>query len=404
MRDLLLSRYEATARFAFDLVRRRFAPGVPELEWLFLLLLSRLPEAQQYVIDCIASDPLRYCADGRLVAAVACATNPTVRRHARLLCRVASSSPGHLGAIVLQLLDWLDNCGDIDDAVGQVGSISDDLAWLLAHPLHDAAARAPYPRLLALLDHRLSGVRILACNWLLAHEAPASAMPAASLRKLLQDPDVGVRSMGVKLFAALPDHLLVVQADLISAFCTNAQVPMRRAVDGLLQRLGPTDAGLRDTLAPLLVDALFRSETGDGMHADLLMWLGGPLAQAELLGERALVIRLLAARSKGAQQLGAALLPRFGHAQFDVAQWAAFGCNQNLAVRLWACAAYDAHPEHIRGRWNRPCVSSTAALTTRALLLPRISRSAAATPTGLPCCSSTCATTSIHSCSALAAA
>lgn len=348
LRDLLHSPYEATARFAFNLCRQRFAPGVPDIEWLFLMLQSPLAEAQQYVIACIAQEPLLYCTDARLVALVACSPHPNVRRHARLLSQVATSVSGAVDAIVLQLLDWLDNCADIDDAVSQVAPIADDLAWLLAHSLQQAAARAPYPRVLALLDHRLSRVRMLACAWLLAHQQPVSAIPSITLAALLQEPDLGVRSMGVQLFAALPDHLLTVQADLIHAFCTHAHAGMRRAIDAVIARIGPANLEFRNTLTPMLVDSLFRSEAGEGIHADLVAWLAGALAQADMLDDSALVIRLLAARSKGAQQLGAQLLERFGHGHFGVAQWAAFGCNQNLSVRQWACAAYRAYPEQIR--------------------------------------------------------
>ena len=61
-----------------------------------------------------------------------------------------------------------------------------------------------------------------------------------------------------------------------------------------------------------------------------------------------LLLRLLAARSKGAQQLGAALLPAFTPDQFDIAAWSSFGRNQNATVRQWAFAAFSAHPERAR--------------------------------------------------------
>lgn len=348
VRDLLRSPYEASARFAFLICRQRFEPGVPNIEWLMLLLQSTLPEVLTYVLDCISTDPALYCADALLVATVACSPNTEVRQHARLLCQCALTLPSQSEAIVLQLLNWLDNCADIDDAEATVPWIAKDLLWLLQRPLLAAAAEAPYERLIALLAHRLSSVRVLACEWLLLHSAPATDIPALALQTLLQSPDMAVRSMGVKLFGRLPDHILSAQALLIAAFCTHPDDGVRRAIDPILRRIAPTDPAFRDAVFPLLIDCLFRAETAEGVHADVAAWIAGPFKDAAELHEAELVRRLLAARSKGAQQLGALLLPRFTPDQFTVTDWAAFGRNQNVTVRQWSFAAFDANPAQVR--------------------------------------------------------
>jgi hypothetical protein len=348
VRDLLRSPYEATARFAYLLIRQRFAPGVPDTEWLMLLLQSTLPEALKYVLDCISRDPAMYCADAMLVTAVATSPNADVRQHARLLCQCALTLPEQPAAIVLQLLEWLDNCGDVDDAEVTVPPIAKDLLWLLQRPLLPAAAEAPYQRVLALLIHRLSSVRVLACEWLLLHSAPATELPSFMLKELLQSTDMAVRSMGIKLFGRLPDHILSAQAELIAAFCTHADDGVRRAIDPVLQRIAPANPAFRAAVFPLLIDCLFRGETAEGVHADVATWIAGPFKDEQQLQDPDLVRRLLSARSKGAQQLGALLLPRFTHEQFTVADWAMFGRNQNLVVRQWSFAAIDAHPELVR--------------------------------------------------------
>ncbi len=146
----------------------------------------------------------------------------------------------------------------------------------------------------------------------------------------------------------MPDNLLAGQADLIAAFCTNGDADMRRAIDPVLQRVAPIDPAFRSALLPALIDCLFRSETGEGVHADILAWMAGPLSASSELQDRDLTLRLLAARSKGAQQVGALLLPRFGTKEFTVADWAAFARNPGVSVRQWAFAAYEKHPETIR--------------------------------------------------------
>ncbi len=350
LRELLFSAYQATVRFAYLAARRRFEPGLPPAEWLLLFIRSALEEAVQYVLDCIASDPAHYAADALLVAAVACSPSPLARRHARLLCQCTLSLPGKPEQTVLHIIAWLADCGASDETEQKVSAIAADLAWLLEHPLRAAAAHAPYDALLPLLAHRMAAVRALACQWLAWHATPATMLPPATLAALLRDPDTAVRSHAVTLFATLPNHVLTAQADLAGVFATSADAAVRRAIDAAIARIAPTDPAFRDALLATLLDSLFRTEAGDGAHADALGWIAGPLRQAPALADTALLQRLLSARSKGAQQLGALLLPGFDAQQFDVSAWAAFGRNPVASVRQWAYAVFRAHPEHARAR------------------------------------------------------
>ena len=350
LRDLLRSPYVPTARFAFDTARKRFEPGVPDGAWLRLFVQSTLQEAQQYALDCIGRAPDVYAADTDLVVAVLCAPEQAVRRQGWLLCQAALALPGQPDAIVLRLLDWLDECGDLDDAVARVAAVVPDVSWALEHPLRPAASQAPYERLLMLLRHRLAAARALACRWLLLHAMPPSNLPAPVLAALLRDPDPAVRALGVQLFGVLPDAMLATQVDLVAVFACAPEAQVRQAIGPVIARLAPADAAFAAELLPALLDSLFRGETGDGMHADLLAWIGGPLAHLSELADPDLLRRLLAARSKGAQLLGAALIERFDALRFDVVDWAAFGRNQNASVRRWAYAAFEAHPDRARAQ------------------------------------------------------
>ncbi|HEX8614037.1 MAG TPA: hypothetical protein VF800_22395 [Telluria sp.] len=347
---LLRSPYSVTAGFAFGLCRQRFADGVPDTRWLLLLLQSSLPQARTFALECISRAPDHYCADALLVATLACSPDEAVRRHGRMLCQGALALTGQADVIVLLLLDWLDNCGDLDQAEAVVPEIAADLVWLLDRPLRAAAAQAPYARLLALLGHRLASVRMTAGEWLLRHAEPADAIPPATLAALLQEADAGVRAVGIKLFSALPEHMLTGQALLFAVFCTHPDAAVRCAIDSALQRIAPLDAVFRATLLPLLLDTLFHTEPADGVHADLIAWILGPLNSGADHLDRALLVRLLSARSKGAQLLGAQMLPRFANTQFSVAEWAQFGRNENASVRRWACAAFTEHASQVRAR------------------------------------------------------
>ncbi|MBB3225393.1 hypothetical protein [Pseudoduganella umbonata] len=346
LRRLLTSRYEPTARFAFAVARTRFEPGEPDADWLMLLARAALPAARAYAMDCIGRDPARYAGDPLLVQAILCAPDALVRRHGWILCQFAQRLPGKPEQIVLQLLDWLDFCTDIDDAANAAWAIAADLFQAIDTALREAAVRAPYERLLQLAAHPLAAVRVLACRWLMLHEVPSTALPGAVLTALLRDEEVAVRGMAVRLFGTLPDPILAQQLDLIAAFATSPDALVRGAIDSVIVRLA-SDAACRDVLLPALLDSLFRTETVEGLHDDILKWLTGPL-DGPPLSSPDLLRRLLAARGKGAQRLGAILIGRFPAGQFDVADWAAFGRNQNAAVRRWAYAAFAGHPDMAR--------------------------------------------------------
>ncbi len=177
-----------------------------------------------------------------------------------------------------------------------------------------------------------------------------SLIPSATLASLLQDDDPHVCAIGVKLFGALPDHVLVAQPALFAIFCSHPHENVRRAIEPALVRLAAGNAGFCAALLPALLDCLFRAEAADGVHADLLGWMQGPLKPAADALDRDTVLRLLLARSRGAGQLGARLLPKFAARDFAVRDWAALARNDNAAVRRWAFDAFRAHPESARAR------------------------------------------------------
>jgi hypothetical protein len=101
---------------------------------------------------------------------------------------------------------------------------------------------------------------------------------------------------------------------------------------------------------------VFRKEPAEspGLHADLLDLLQSDAMAATLSGlvrERELLWRLLKARAKAAQTLGAHLLQRYLDAgQLSVRQWAWLGDHALLAVRDWAQRAYSDHSDKIKAQ------------------------------------------------------
>lgn len=340
---LLASPWDDTARFALALARQRIAAGTPALPWLPALLGSPLAEARTLALECIARDPGLYSQQVELLLMLLVSPDAEVRRASRLLLQAATANPATLDALCVALLAWLAAC---DAETPELGALCENLQWALQGPLRSAAANAPLPDLLALFDHPGADVVATAAEWLLLHPASVHGLPVAVLTRLLQSDDARLRGAGVRLFTALPDATLVAQPALFAAFCSSPMPGVRAAVAPKLAQLLPDHPDFGAALMPMLRDELFRAEAAEGVFDALLQWLRGPLAVHTRTGEPAVTLRLLEARSKGAQQLGDWLLPQQDPQAFSVLQTASLGLVDSAAARRWAVGQLAARPAH----------------------------------------------------------
>jgi hypothetical protein len=348
LHELLTSPHPETLRFAFRLCRQRYADGEMPSQWLLLFLQAALEEARQYALECISRNPGYYSNDALLVAAMIVSADDTVRKQGRIMCQLASTQAQNAAAIVEQILLWLQDMNEVGKPDDALATITQNVLWAIDNPLQSVAAQVEYARLLVLLDASLLPLRELAADWLLRHAQPVSTVPAATLRALLEAEDPNVRGIGVKLFGALPDSVLLAQIDLFVAFCTSENPSVRRAIDPALQRIAQSSPQFALDLLPRLLDCLFRSEPAEGVHDDIRLWLTGPLRAATESLDRDTVLRLLQARSKGAQALGASQLRRFAATDFSVREWANLARNEDIAVRAWVMQNFRDHPDLAR--------------------------------------------------------
>ena len=345
LRELLASAWSDTARFALALVRERIEAGEPAGSWLVPLIDSPLDEAHRHALDLIAEDPARYSRDVELLLRLLVSADAEVRRASRLLLQAAAGQPeaaDSFDALCTALLDWLARC---DAQAPELAAICENLQWALQNPLREAGAKAPLGALLALFDHASPDVVALAAEWLLLHPASVQGLPIEVLTRLLQSDDERLRGAGVRLFTALPDDTLLAQPALFAVFCASPMPRVRNAVAPKLAQLLPDHPDFGAALMPMLRDELFRTEAAEGVFDSLLQWLCGPLAAHTRAGDSATTVRLLEARSKGAQRLGAWLLPQQPAEAFDVLQTASLGLVDAAAARQWACEQLAAQPE-----------------------------------------------------------
>lgn len=345
---LLQSRYVHTAHFAFKAVSRLLGQALTSSQrvpWMVVLCRSMLPQAHEALLQALSRDPTGYASEPALLVALLTAPAEPVRQQARLLCPLAAHSPRVTDVAVAELLAWL---AAADTDIADLGAIAAHIEWALTQAWRHAAEQVPLAAVLALLDHPVPEVQVVAVRWLGSRRDGAGSVPPAVLVRLLQSDDSRLRAVGVELLGMQSDDVLVPQIDLFVGLMTAEPAAVRASASALVARLAAARHAFGESLTAALVDSLFHSEPSEGVHDDVRSLLTGPLqAHAQRL-DRHTVWRLLQARSRGAQQLGAALLPHHPIDTFSVREWAIAGRHADASVRQWARTAFERYPHRVR--------------------------------------------------------
>lgn len=345
---LLQSRYIHTAHFAFKAVSRLLAQALTtsqRVPWMVVLCRSSLPQAHEALLQALSRDPAGYASEPALLVALLTANAEPVRQQARLLCPLAAHSTRVTDLATGELLAWL---AAADTEIPDLPAITANIEWAVTQGWPSAAEQVPLAAVLALLDHPVPEVQVVAVRWLASRRDGASNLPPGVLVRLLQSDDSRLRAAGVELLGMLSDEVLVPQLDLFVGLMTAEQPAVRSAATALVARLAAARHAFGEAITAALVDGLFRSEPADGVHDDVHALLTGPLQPHAQRLDRHTVWRLLQARSRGAQRLGGALLPRHPIDAFSVREWAIAGRHADASVRQWARTAFERYPHRVR--------------------------------------------------------
>ncbi len=330
--------------------------------WLQVMLHAPHADVWQAALERITQDPARYSADMGTVLAMLTAPANGVRSPARLLLQAAIAQPTAAAQLSQGLLQWLTQTDPLDDSLnafepgdprsgelgGQQETRLDTLLWALALPLRAAATTVDAPTVFAMLQHPLALVRAVAAHWLLLLPDAQTYLPLVDVQAFLDSPLGPLRAAGVHLVGGMPEALLLQRPALVAAFCTHADSAVRAAAGGLVARLAPNDEWA-DSVVVLLRERLFHGNSeaevamadADALKHDVLSTLTGPLAAAARRTEHGSQMRLLLAKSRGAQQFGSWLLLAQEPQAFTVRECATLAGVSSLEVREWALRALD---------------------------------------------------------------
>ncbi len=356
---LLFHPQASARRLGCDLALQRLGAGTlawPALfggdkGWLQVMLHAPHADVWQAALNQITLDPAPYSADVGVVLAMLTAPANGVRSHARLLLQAAIAQPGIAEQLCQGLLQWLTQTDPLDDSLNTFEAdhrLLDTLVWALATPLRKVAGQVDSPTVFALLAHPLALVRALAAHWLLLLEDAGTWLAQVDVQAFLDSPLGPLRAAGVHLVGGMPEALLLQRPALVASFCANSDRHVRAAASTLVARLAPNSAWA-DGVVMLLRERLFQGASeadvaqadAEALRHDLLATLTGLLEAATRRTDHGSQMRLLLAKSRGAQQLGTWLLLPQAPQAFTVRECAALAGVSAVEVREWALRAVD---------------------------------------------------------------
>jgi len=338
---LITKPFLKTKELAFAIARSRYNPSQPDYKLVYLLLDSEYPPAIAQAREWVSDQPRTFAASADFLFWVVTATSQETRRWCRTFVELADNDAHHL--LLGDVLNWLT---DLDTAEINQAQV-DDVEWVLLNPLKQHSASLPFEEILKLLAHPAPAVQVVAGRLLVNHDKPAEDVPPAVFARLLESPVAEVRGVGVQLFSQLPENAIVSQPELVESFCVADEAQVRAGIRPAIAKLANTHPDFNQALMRKLIDRLFRRETSDGVHDDLVSMLTTELADATATCDKALNWRLLSARSTAAQALGVWLLSYRQQNDFTVRQWSAMAHNNNVICRAWVWQCYRDQPEEV---------------------------------------------------------
>ena len=343
---LLTAASFASRQLAFATARDRVAEGAVDPSLLAVLVGADLPEARDLALRRIVSDPALPWSDTPLAFALLTSPAADVAAAVIRLADTRTLDPASATALGRRLVEWLRALPPVPDAAA-VAAIRAMRAGLAAlRPPHGLTV--PGEAIAGLMAHPAPEVAAAGIDLLARSDIDAASLPDALWDGLVGAESEAVREAALGLLARLDTAGLARHAARVLAFASGPSPALRRAARPLVRRLADADPALAARLARDLIGSLFHAAPDDAYPGDTVALLAEAVPGELAALDAGTLWRLLQARAKGAQLLGATVLAGRPPEGFSVRQIARLGGHPHRSVRRWAIAAYAAEPVRFR--------------------------------------------------------
>ncbi|HEY7545700.1 MAG TPA: WGR domain-containing protein, partial [Blastocatellia bacterium] len=300
---MILSRpYEEAARLGFELAKDRYRHASPDRELALAVANCVLAEARAEAMRWIDDSRSVFLSDGDFITAIVTSQHADVRSFARNLLRSSSFSDATARALIARLIAHLVSLTDAQR--DEARDIADTILKSFGAQLRSIGMQV----VLDLLSHPMLEVQELGGNILLIHDTKPEDLPAGVIDSLVDSQFEAMRGIGIKLIAALPLTELASREQQIVSLAAHRYADVRATIRPLIKTLCESSATFAERLSELFLDALFKPEPHEGVHASLALLLqkdvGIGWMQAATKGT---AWKLIGSESQAAQELGGIL-------------------------------------------------------------------------------------------------
>jgi hypothetical protein len=337
---LLASPFADAVQLALDEARTRLAQGSFDDTLIAALLGAGLPEARDLAVKRIDLDSSLPWASPRLAFIAVTSEHQDVGAAAERWCAERPLQGDAGGVLADHLASWL----LASPAAPRIRHMRGCLPLLW--PRHDLPLS---PEIIGrLMAHPSVAVAAAGIGMLALSGADAASLSDTVWQQLLNSPEPEIQAAALELLGRLSDEELAERAFLIVAMATAPASEVRRAARPLIGRLALRLPRLSNELTARLIDTLFQGAPDDSFGDDITALFREALPDQLAALDANLVWRLLHAKAKGAQLLGAAAATMREPQVYSVRQLARLGNHSHAAVRQWVMAAYQAYPDRFR--------------------------------------------------------
>jgi hypothetical protein len=315
-KPILLNSYAISANFALEFVQKHH-PNVDDFNFIIACLNAPTFEIRQaakhWLLKNISTDKL--LEDVRWLCKLTLSEYETIRLFARVYYPLIKRHPEQQAAFLVQLIARIHS---LNVETTGFANIINDLRWVLFNPMKD------------LLPN----------------------ISLSVIEDLIKHPAIEIQGLGIELLGTIHESELVTMSETLVEFLLSDSNLIRQQGHQIIQRLAKKNDMFAKAVLLRLIPFIFWKEKSEGLHEILIDCISIDLKNAWLTIDDKLLWRLLMAKSKAAQAVGAAIVVTRSAQIYSVRQWAQLAKHSALAVRQWSWHNYENNIKTIRNSFE----------------------------------------------------
>jgi hypothetical protein len=304
---ILLNPYAISANFALDFVQKHHT-NIDDLNFIIACLeapVDEIRQAAQIWLKNVPEDKL--LEDSNWLCKLTLSEHDNIRQLSRLYHKIFQQHPEKQAVLLVQLIA-------IIHQLNVNAEIIDNLRWVLFNPMKDLLPKISF----------------------------------SIIEDLIKHPAIEIQGLGIELLGTIDEAELLTMSETLVEFLLSDNNLIRQQARKIIQRVANNDDMFAKAVLLRLIPFIFWKEKSEGLHEILIACISTDLKNTWSTIDDNLLWRLLMAKSKAAQAVGAAILDSRSGNIYSVRQWAQLAKHSTLAVRQWSWCNYENNIKTIR--------------------------------------------------------